>query len=82
MLEKGMEGAKNLAEKGKSTIEKAKQETSQEQEPLETQNQITVEVGQDSASEYEKEELSEQIKELKLSIEKINDKINKLGEGW
>ena len=77
-----MEGAKNLAEKGKSTIEKAKQETSQEQEPLETQNQITVEVGQDSASEYEKEELSEQIKELKLSIEKINDKINKLGEGW
>lgn len=82
MIEKGMEGAKNLAEKGKSTIEKTKHEKSQEQEIPEAQNQITVEVGQDPSLEYDKEQISKQIEELKLSIEKINDKINKIGEGW
>lgn len=75
MLEKGIKEAKNLAEKGKSTLEEAKQKD------LDTQNQITVEVGQDP-DEYDKAQISAQIEELKLSIEKINDKLNKLGEGW
>lgn len=82
MIEKGMDEAKNLAEKGKSTIEEVKRKKeSKEQEP-ETQNQITVEVGQDPALECEKEELLNQIEELKQSIAKMNEKIENIGEGW